>query len=447
MLVRTRLSQSIWIVLASIVGMIACASDSREQTVPDPAQQKGYTSFVAMLSSLTTSANDLIQLERSAGRLDLIRQALTRKLIAAYAPSASKTISLDDVLDETTLLCKFRSQQISVVDRNQLSPRDSNASITIDHLATVARFNYLNSVANQIQSVSKTNPPGDILSALQALFASYEIKVADAALAQAQLSNIRTVTENRCEYDLKDFDRAYYGDEIKEPGLAATAAPASGLPSLSFLGPMGAAIDTVLGILSPIIIDAATIVDEGKRERAIIDFLSVPENQAAIRSAGNNLARAVSDYTFAKRLTLAGTFVEQLAILRTTKVDLTKLGGCNAPTQVIFTRAKSGAPSSSFMTCYHAVWGQFQSGVNSAISIASNYDLVADAGDTNSALESFNKITSDFSAISQNSITNPTAFWQYVTQLVTFAGAVNTAFSQDNRNKLQHSVDTLVRGL
>ncbi|MBO0696563.1 MAG: hypothetical protein J2P56_10770, partial [Verrucomicrobia bacterium] len=304
-------------------------------------------------------------------------------MIGAYAPGASKTISLDDVLDETTLLCKIRSEQIAIVEKSKLSPRDSNASITVDHLATVARFNYLNSVATQIQSVSKTTTPGDILSALQALFASYQIKVADAALAQTQLTNIRTVTENRCEYDLKDFDQAYYGDEIKEPGLAAAAAPASGLPSLSFLGPMGAAIDTVLGILSPVIIDAAAIVDEAKREKAIVDFLSVPENQSAIRSAGSNLARAVSDYTFAKRLTLAGTFVEQLAVLRSIKVDLAKVDACNAPSQAMFTRAKSGAPSSSFMACYHAVWSQFQGGVTSAITTASNYDLLADAGDTN----------------------------------------------------------------
>jgi hypothetical protein len=74
------------------------------------------------------------------------------------------------------------------------------------------------------------------------------------------------------------------------------------------------------------------------------DFLSAPENQSAFRSAGSNLARAVSDYTFAKRLTLAGTFVEQLAVLWSIRVDLAKVDACHVPSQAMFARAKSGAP-------------------------------------------------------------------------------------------------------
>ena len=88
---------------------------------------------------------------------------------------------------------------------------------------------------------------------------------------------------------------------------------------------------------------------------------------------------------------------------------------------------------------------KLQSKVGSALKTASDYDLLADAGDTSAALNNFDKITQDFSAIVENSITDKTAFWQYVTQLVNFANAVSTALSQDNRTKIQKAIDALVK--
>ena len=44
--------------------------------------------------------------------------------------------------------------------------------------------------------------------------------------------------------------------------------------------------------------------------------------------------------------------------------------------------------------------------VGSALKTASDYDLLVDAGDTSAALNNFNKITQDFSAIVENSITD-----------------------------------------
>lgn len=446
---RRRAVQTTSVMVAFLVSTLSNTPAS-PQSAPDPATQKGYTSFVATLSSLTGSASDMIVLERSAGRLATIRQATARKLIAAFEPGANasrKSITLADTLDTSILLCGFRANSIKVVDR--LSTRDTTASMAVDHLQTVARSNYLNSVVTQIQSVSKASAPGDIISALQALFASYQIKATNASLQQTTMEKLRARSLQRCQGDLKEFDRAYYGVDVKPPGpLAAGEAPtpAAGLPSLSFLGPIGVLVDTVLGILTPVVIDAATIVDEAKREKAIADFLADPKNQSAIRSAGTELARAVSDYTFAKRMALAGSFAERMAVLSSATVDLTKIDACSDPENKIFVRSASGGPSSIFMACYFAVWSQFQDTVGSAIKAASDYDLIADAGDTSAALISFEQITSDFGAIATNSITNPAVFWQYVTQLINFAGAVSTASSQDSRAKLEKAIDALVKG-
>ena len=123
---------------------------------PNPARQETYTSVVPTLSALTTSANDLVQLERSVGRLESIRKTLTANfVIAANAWIAAKdkktdpktTISLSQ-LDREQLLCDFRSEVEAVVEKGKLAQQDKTASITVDNLPTVARYNYLNSVVS-----------------------------------------------------------------------------------------------------------------------------------------------------------------------------------------------------------------------------------------------------------------------------------------------------------
>jgi hypothetical protein len=103
-------------------------------------------------------------------------------------------------------------------------------------------------------------------------------------------------------------------------------------------------------------------------------------------------------------------------------------------------------PSLLFRTCHRAVWEKLQKTVASALKTASDYDLIADAGDTSTALVNYDKITSDFSVITASEITNPEVFWQFVSQLVSFAGTVASASSIDNRTKIQNAIDALVKG-
>lgn len=433
--------------LAIALGAIYTSFSSALAQAPDPKDQKGYTSFVASLSSVATSASDLLLLERGAGRLALIRKSVTQQVLAAYATNAtSKTIDFGKGLELSEILCGIRANSVVILDK--FSQRDQSAKLVVDHLQSVARANYLNSVATEIQSVSKTTAPGDILSALQALFASYQVKASNATLQPGAIDKIRARTLQRCQGDLKEFDRAYYGAEIVAQSAASDLvqpAAASGVPSLSFLGPIGVLIDTLLGIITPVAIEAATIVDEGKREQAIKDFLSDPKNQTAIRNAGIELAQAVSDYTFARRMTLAGSFAEQVAVLSAAKIDIGKIDACADPDKKVFDRSETGGPSAIFLRCHHAVWKEVQEQIGAALKTASDYDVIADAGDTSAGLNSFREITADFGAI----IANPAKadeFWQHVTQLVSFAGSVATAVSQENRDKIRKAIDALVNG-
>jgi hypothetical protein len=108
-------------------------------------------------------------------------------------------------------------------------------------------------------------------------------------------------------------------------------------------------------------------------------------------------------------------------------------------------RTPSGAPSAAFMRCWRKVWSQLDSTVASTLKAANDYDLLADAGDTDTALIAFRNVTRDLNAIRTNAVSDPDVLWMFVTQVVIFATTVQTAFSPDNRDKLHKAIDALVK--
>jgi len=412
-------------VFAGALLMASLPKGSGAQDVPLPT---AYKSLVVSAGAITTSANELLQIERAATRLQRIRKSLTSEILShKFGDKISLAdASLDAELEEQAMLCNVRA----------------------DHLITTVRYNYLSSVVTQIQEISKATPATDLASALKGLFASYAVKATAASMSDQAIKTLQARTRARCQTDIRSFDTAYYGASIKVP-VAATAAPeapAAALPGLDFLGPIGALVDTVLGVVTPVIVEAANLVDEGKRAQAVKDFLSNPKNQNALKHAGHELARAISIYTLDKRRKLAGSFVEGLVAVRHTEIDLGKLDACKGLNDEKFTRSKSGAPSVSFMLCWRAAWTKLESTITAMLKTAEDYDQLADAGDTDTALRAYDVITADLDAIRDNEISDPTAFWQYVTQLVSFANTLDTAFSPANRDKIQKAIDTLVKG-
>lgn len=435
---------------------------ARAQSPADPKTQ-GYAALTSTLTSITGAASGILLQspdERSAGRLLYLRKRLATKLIAAIV--SGKTISFDD-LDAPSLLCDFRSQVYPLVAKGDLSSRDPSASVTVDYLTAKANVKYLASVAGKLNPTAPAQAK-NLISALEILFTNYNFKVPPVSVSA---KDRRAVTYS-CNTDMGEFASAYYGMKIEPPkqeartAATAPAAEAGILPDLSFFGPIGMFVQTALGVITPVVEDIANIESTKALEQAINTFLDDKKNQAALESAGTNLAQAISDYSFAKRLSLAGSFAEQVAVIKTAPaIDITKVAACNPPLKpppsapphappptlasVMLPDAKATAPSDQFMICYRAVWTMVQDRISAALTTAATYDLLADSGDTATLLTQFKTLTSNHFAEAKGQPPSGQDLLANVLAVVNFASDVATAVSPANRAKRQQAVDSMVK--
>jgi hypothetical protein len=454
------------LVLGVVVSFVANVFLVERVRADDSSDAKGYAAFAASLTSISGTANTLLLQgpdERSAGRVLLVRRTVATKLIDAIA--SGKAISFAD-LDARSLLCDFRANVQTIVAKGDLAPsRDPQklSSITVDYLTAKANAKYLSNVAGKLNAATPAQSK-DIISALQLLFKNYSFKVPPISVAAKD----RSAVLYSCNTDMSEFASAYYGMKIQPPQPTPAAAPApvaaaaaGSIPDLSFLGPIGVLVQTALGIITPLVIDFANLESAQAFQNAILVFLNDPNNQDALVRAGTNLAQATSDYTWGKRMSLAGTFSEQIAVLKSSPaIDTAKIAACNPPLKpdpasppgtpapkladVMLLPTKGGAPSDQFMLCYRAVWGTMQEGISAALTTAANYDGLADPGDTATLLAQFNKLTANgFQIVTQPTNNDPLAL---VLAVVGFASDVATAVSPDNRAKLQKAIDGLVKG-
>jgi hypothetical protein len=384
---------------------------------------KAYVAFIASTKALMASGDEFTDMQRTNERLKAIRLELATRLRGAVGTGK---LQLSGLPEERKLLC---------------DPR-------VTHLTTVVQSNYLKSLLSQIEETSKQTKPDGLLSAVRLLFAKYSIDGTAKALDPATLKALGDRTKNRCEQDIKGFDVAYYGVEIKPPAGEPSpneSAVAESLSGLAALGPLGALIGSFLSTIQPVAIGGTTLIDEAKREKAIQDFLSSPANQANLRKYGEQIGAAASRFNWDKRLERAAVFVEDVRVLQATEIDLAKLDECRNLNGANLGRADSGAPNTAFMLCWRRVWSQVEPIVSSTLKAGGDYDQLADAGDTAAALNAFRNVTSDLGAISTNAITDPAVLWAFVTQVATFATTVQTAFSHDSRDKLHKAIDALTK--
>lgn len=399
--------------LTIVLSLPARANDPSPTVVLPPA----YESIVASAGALATSGAAALKSYRADARTAAIRTALTKALLSL---GAETTITLgkpdaDALVGEKALLCAFRSS----------------------YTGSVADLNYLTSLVQKLNSVSKPSPaPTDIIGALKLLFAtanysiSDDIQVKSPAPSQAKAAAI-------CEIDLKSYDIDYYGAAaggVSPPQPAAAPSAAAPGISFAFLGPIGSLIDTFVGILQPVLIDASTIVDQARRQAVVEQALNDPNIHSKIVKSGKNLALAVDNFAVSSRRRLVGSFVEQLVALRATPIDLSKEPECK--NLAGSTRLPSGAPSAAFVTCWKAAWSHLQDTANKLVTTADSYDTLADAGDVN-AQKLFATIMADYDLISKGRADASNVFWNDVTQFITFANAISTAASKANIAALQ----------
>lgn len=435
-----------------MLGIAATAFCRSTAVAQDADKPNNYAAFVTALSALAASSQDAIQSERNAARLEFARQQVANKVLAAFPADSSRTpvtdpnntLSIAGALDETSLLCGFRSDRKEVI--KSISGRDSTASVTIDHLNTLAQQNYLTAVAGKLQALAAPSKADDIFSAFKSLFAAYQVTVS----AQPTVSdNDRAKIRKSCEADLKEFDAAFFGAKIPEPPSQGPRAASAviGPEQLSLFGPIGAFAGTIMGIIQPILVDFANLASDIQKKLAIKAFLSDASNQGKLRDSGLGLGRTGSDFLFAKRLSLAGTFAEQIAVVTGDSLDLGSKpvqAACPAPYDAMYRRGPDGLPSAQFRRCYRAVWGHFEGGITVALKTAAAYDQLADAGDTSTQLNGYKALTADFSKVADES--GQVDFWDTVSKMLTFAGAVETAVSEDSLKKLQKSLDAVSKG-
>jgi hypothetical protein len=403
---------------AAVMALVAQANGQGNS--PTVVLPQAYETIIASAGALATSGATVLKNSRTDARTLAFKIALTKKILSS--PPGS-TIQLDKSdadtqLGELALLCDIRK----------------------DYVKSMVGLNYLNSLVQNLNSVSKPAPaPTDLIGALKLLLATSSYSISDGTQSTpANVDMVVAQTVAACQTDLKSYDKDFYGQDTggAAPGgpQPAAAAVAAGGFSLAFLGPIGALVDTFVSILQPIFIDASIAVDEGRRRAVIERALNDPAIRSKIETTGAQLATAVDNYATTSRHILAGSFVEQLATTREMSIDVSKHPEC----QMLATRRRlpSGAPSPAFIGCWKAGWAQLQPAIASLTTIAESYDTLADAGNVN-AKKLFGTIMADYKLISEGQADASNVFWDDVTQFITFANAISNAASKSNIAALQ----------
>jgi hypothetical protein len=380
------------------------STGSATQAAQPVGLPKAYESIVLTLGTLATSGTAALKTKRSDERTLAIRSALTNALLSH---GTQTTIKLDPdnkaaPLGEVAMLCNVREDFVN----------SSNS------------LNFVSSLISQVTEVSKPAPkPGDLVSAFKLLFATSSYSISDKTSKVPEKKQEQQFLD-ACDSDLKSYETAYYGAVVSASDKAVPAATDEGLAFLNFLGPVGVLINSFISVVQPIFIDAATIVDEQRREEVIVKALHDERNR--IDSASKQLAVEVDNFAIGQRRNLAGSFVEQLVAIREKPIDISKIPECQSFAGT--PRLPSGAPSASFITCWKASWAQIDSDVTNLLKTGDQYDALADAGNA-TGRKQIGVLLADYEKISAGKADASDIYWDAVTQFVSFANAVANAAS------------------
>jgi len=386
-------------------------------TLPQP-----YESTVASIGALATGAQTALQSYKSDARTLAVRLALFNAISAKKEPI---DLSKDNTLLEYAMLC---------------TPR-------VNYVTDSVYLNYLNTLVQNINAVSiKSKAATDIPTALKILLATTNYQVVDkVGISSDAINKLTTLTDAQCKQDLGSYAADFYG-QVPGGGQAKSQALASppAVNMFAFLGPVGALVDTFLSILQPVLIDWATLADETRRQDAIIDALTDQTIQQNINKSGPLLAAAMDDFSAKSRYALVGAFVEQLVLIRDTKIDLSKVEDCGK--LQVATDPTSGIPNSTFVGCYGAAWSKIQKGVANLTTYGDNYDTLADKiilsnGKPVTAKQLFQNIMADWAKIAEATKDGKggvytQAFLEDLTEFIALAQDIATAASKSNLSAL-----------
>jgi hypothetical protein len=378
---------------------------------------------IQSVGALAAAGETALKTYRSDARVESIRAALARTLLASVpATIILDKASADPTLGENTILC---------------GPREGYASEELYE-------SYLSTLVQNIDAVSnKVIADSTILDALKLLFASSSYTITDMVGVDPQtVADVGTKSKVACEADLKSYAKDYYGVDMPVAARFDAAAPAAaggGGADLSFFGPVGTLISTFIGVIQPILTQAASAVDQQHREQAIRTALV--DNEPKVAAAGEQLANAIDNYLAATRHRLAGAFVEQLVSIRTMQIDLSKVEECKIVKPE--NRSPSGAPDPAFIGCWSAAWAKLQPQVDKLKTMGEDYDAFVDAG-TKTAKQQFATIMANYKEIQAGDEAIPISHvFDEITQFINFANAITNAVSKSNVDKLKSEAATV----
>jgi hypothetical protein len=399
-----------WIFVLILICLEVSKVDAQTSVLP-PA----VDALITGTGALAKSAGDTIDLGPSIARLTAIKAAFREALKKA---NASTPLSLSG-LDEIALLCKTRSES--------------------GLLKLTAQRNFIQSVSGKIDALGRPSQIDNLSQAVASLFSSQSLEVKGIPDKTA-LDRASNSIESACEDDFKHIDVAYY---------AAPEEKKTGDHSLAAFGAVGSLIDTIVGIITPVVVEGAKIIDEQRRRSVVLSYLQTPGVSTQISDSARELAAGVKQSIDAKRQSLAGTFNENLVLLRSKTEDLSKIEACKSLLDGGSDKAKpNGAPNDAFVRCWEAAWAEIATQVANVIKSANDYDQLANAGDTSDVQKNANAILN-----SMDKITKPgakvdlTNLWNITVELLAFADKVNTAASADNQKKLNDAIDKLVHSI
>src|SRR5262249_24768041 len=168
--------------ILSALATIVVSSQANGQP-PTIVLPQAYESIIASAGALATSGASALKRYRSDARILAIRSALTKKILSL---GAGLTINLDDgSIEEAALLCKVRQ----------------------DYINNVVALNYLNTLVQNLNAVSKpVSPPTDLGGALKLLLATSSYSIS-AGVQSQPVSTLESQTMSACEADLKSYDK------------------------------------------------------------------------------------------------------------------------------------------------------------------------------------------------------------------------------------------------
>jgi hypothetical protein len=360
---------------------------------------------VGGLSGLVTATASGLNGYRSAQRVMAFRAALAQ----ALKPGLDVTKPITIAPSNAFVLCNMRPT----------------------YAVLAAKSAYINAVTSTLNQFATPPTITTIGQAFTSIFQNYEI---DPAKDTVSVDGKAVLTA--CLTDLDNWPLSFYGAQL-------AGAPKAGLGLLdagAALGTFQSLLTDLDAIVTPVATQAAQFIDAQRRALQIQAFLT--KYQADLLTAAKALAANGNILLATNRLAAVGQFEEKLALVRTFKIDLSRIDACKTAVAAPALADEKGVPTDAFVACYAQVWAQLNDVVQATIAAASQYDALADAS-SDQLSNSVQEIEKNIAAL-KNPQLSPAQLLNAATQLITIGQSIQTALSPDNLAKLQKDAENVM---